>query len=72
MTKKVDQTKSTMVTAYTGAKALADRTRQKIEEAPLSTIEKQWKKDRDALQRRINEGKMEAEGDHEGWQSVEK
>lgn len=62
MTRKMEQTKSEMVALYTEAKGLADRTKQSMEEAPLSSVEKQWKKDGEALQRRIDQGRAASGG----------
>lgn len=55
---KMDRTKTEMAALYAEAKGLADRTRRKIQECPLSSLEHQWTKDSEALQARIDQGKL--------------
>jgi hypothetical protein len=55
---KMDRTKTETAALYAEAKVLADRTRRKIQECPLSSFEHQWTKDSEALQTRIDQGRL--------------
>jgi Skp family chaperone for outer membrane proteins len=59
----LDKTKREIVAIYTDVRGLSDRLKHNIELSPVSGLEKQWQKDREAAQRRIDEGRLaSAEG----------
>jgi hypothetical protein len=56
----LNHTKREMISIYRDAKGFADTTKQNIEKSPVAGLEKQWKKDREEVQRRIDQGRLAA------------
>jgi murein L,D-transpeptidase YafK len=57
MDRRLDRAKKDVFDICTEAKRMADATMQTIQQSPILSFEKQWKKDNETLIRRSEEGR---------------